>query len=253
MPLRNGDRGFSLPELAIVLVVVGLLLGGMLMPLATQIDLRRTAETRSTLHQVRDALQGFAVANGRLPCPAAAGTTGTEAGAGVCPLSAGGAADGFVPGVTLGLSPSDNQGYVLDAWGNRLRYAVTVAPTAAPGSFTTSNGISSFWRANGSPPAADLQICRDSASITQPGTAKADCAAGSALSKAAVAVIYSTGRNAATTGRGVDEAANLNGDRIFVAHEESPAAASGGEFDDLLVWLSPNILYNRMVAAGRLP
>jgi len=251
--MRGESIGFSLPELAIVLVVVGLLAGGMLMPLATQIDLRRTAETRSSLHQAREALQGFAVANGRLPCPAAAGAGGAEAGVGACPLSVGGVADGFLPGVTLGLSPSDNQGYVLDAWGNRLRYAVTAAPAAAPGSFTTSNGIAKFWRENGSPPAADLQICRDSVSISRPGSANADCTAGSALSRAAVAVVFSTGRNSATAGRGADEAANLNGDRVFVAHEEAPAGAPGGEFDDLLVWLSPNILYNRMVAAGRLP
>lgn len=251
--MKNRTRGFSLAELAIVLVVVGLLLGGMLMPLAKQIDLRRSTATRNTLHLVMDALQGFALANGRLPCPATAGATGVETGDGVCPPSPGGAADGFVPGVTLGISPSDSQGYVLDAWGNRLRYAVTAAPTKAPGSFTTNGGIGNYWRANGSPPAADLQICRDSASISLAGTVKADCAAGSALAKSAVAVIYSTGRNAATGGQGADEAANVNGDRVFVAHEEASAGAAGGEFDDLLIWLSPNILYNRMVAAGRLP
>ncbi|OIR01689.1 hypothetical protein GALL_161910 [mine drainage metagenome] len=253
MSVKDESLGFSLPELAIVLVVIGLLVGGMLMPLATQIDLRRTAQTRRSLQEARDALLGFAVANGRLPCPAAAGSGGAETSAGPCPLSAGGVADGFLPGVTLGLSPSDSLGYVLDAWGNRLRYAVSAAPAAAPGSFTSSNGISNFWRANGAPPAADLQICWDSVSISRPGSAKADCAAGSALSRAAVAVIYSTGRNTATSGRGPDEAANLNGDRVFVAHAEAPEGASGGEFDDLLIWLSPNILYNRMVAAGRLP
>jgi hypothetical protein len=31
------------------------------------------------------------------------------------------------------------------------------------------------------------------------------------------------------------------------------AAAPGGEYDDLLVWITPNILNSRMVAAGRLP
>jgi len=30
-------------------------------------------------------------------------------------------------------------------------------------------------------------------------------------------------------------------------------AASGGEFDDLVIWLPPGILFNRMVQAGRLP
>lgn len=247
--------GFSLAELAVVLVIATLLLGGMLMPLSAQNDLRRTTETWRSLHEVRDALLGFAIANGRLPCPAAAGATGIEAGGGAvaCAGAANGVADGFLPGMSMGLSPGDGQGYLLDAWGNQIRYAVTVAPSAAPNAFTTSKGIGNFWHANSTPPAADLQICTHSASIGNPGTAKADCSANDALTKGAVAVIYSLGKNAAAAGAGTDEAANLNGDRVFVSHEARPAGASGGEFDDLVVWLSTNILYNRMVAAGSLP
>jgi type II secretory pathway pseudopilin PulG len=253
MSLKCASCGFSLAELAIVLLISTLLLGGMLVPLSAQNDLRKTAETRKSLHEVRDALQGFAIANGRLPCPAVAAATGIEAGGGAaaCAGAANGVADGFLPGMSLGLSPSDGQGYLQDAWGNRIRYAVTVAPSAAPNAFTTSKGISNFWHANGTPPGADLQICTNSASIGPPGTAKADCSANDALTKSAVAVIYSIGKNSAAAG--ADEAANLNGDRVFVSHEARPAGASGGEFDDLVVWLSANILYNRMVAAGSLP
>jgi hypothetical protein len=29
--------------------------------------------------------------------------------------------------------------------------------------------------------------------------------------------------------------------------------ADGDATDDIMVWLSPNILYNRMIAAGKLP
>ncbi len=29
--------------------------------------------------------------------------------------------------------------------------------------------------------------------------------------------------------------------------------APGGAYDDVVLWISPNILYNRMVAAQRLP
>ena len=247
--------GFSLAELAVVLLISTLLLGGMLVPLSAQNELRRTAETGKTLNEVRDALLGFAIANGRLPCPASAGATGAEAGGGAlaCTAAATGVAEGFLPGAGMGLSPVDGQGYLLDAWGSRIRYAVSVSPGAAANAFTTSKGISNFWQANNTPPTADLQICTNSASIANPGTAKADCKANDALTKGAVAVIYSLGKNSATTGAGVDEAANLNGDRVFVAHEARPAGASGGEFDDLVVWLSTNILYNRMVAAGILP
>ncbi len=254
MPLKCSG-GFSLVELSMVLVIVTLLLGGMLMPLSAQIDLRRTAETRETLHEVRNALLGFAIANGRLPCPAATGATGIEAGGGAvaCTGAANGVADGFLPGATLGLSPTDDQGYLLDAWGNRIRYAVSVAPSAMPNAFTTSKGISNFWRANNTPPAADLQICTNSASVVSPGTTKADCSASDALSKGAVAVIYSIGKNAAKAGAGPDETANIDGDRVFVFHEARPPGASGGEFDDLVVWLSANILYNRMAATGGLP
>ena len=255
MPVKCSNGGFSLVELAIVLLLVTLLLGGMLMPLSAQNELRKTAETQRSLNEVRDALLGFAIANGRLPCPAAAGSGGMEAGGAsvACMGAANGVADGFLPGVTLSLAPSDDQGYLLDAWGNRIRYAVTVAPGAAPNAFTTSNGISNFWRANNAPPTADLQICSTSASIGSPATSKADCSASKALTKTAVAVIYSTGKNSASGAGGADEAANNVSDRVFVAHEARPASAAGGEFDDLLVWLSANILYNRMVAAGTLP
>lgn len=32
-----------------------------------------------------------------------------------------------------------------------------------------------------------------------------------------------------------------------------PTAAGPNTFDDLVTWISPNILYNRLIAAGRLP
>lgn len=50
-----------------------------------------------------------------------------------------------------------------------------------------------------------------------------------------------------------DEAANLNGDQVFVSRVRSDPGSAGGEFDDIVTWLSENVLYNRMVAAGQLP
>ena len=47
----------------------------------------------------------------------------------------------------------------------------------------------------------------------------------------------------------MDEAENVDNDRVFVSRPPSPAPAI---FDDLVIWVSPNILYGRMIAAGAL-
>ena len=75
-------------------------------------------------------------------------------------------------------------------------------------------------------------------------------AANTSLATTAVAVVFSTGKNAATGGTGADEAKNLDADRAFVFHERAPTSAANGEFDDLVTWLSSSILFNRLVAAG---
>jgi prepilin-type N-terminal cleavage/methylation domain-containing protein len=255
-------RGFTLTELAVVLVIVALLIGGMLIPLAAQDDLRRTQETLKTLNDVRDALLGFAATNGRLPCPAAPAATGVESpvGGGSCTNPH----DGFVPGITLGLAPINNQGYIIDGWGNPIRFAVSRDPTSgtmssnAAGpwrdSFTTTptatTGVSGIGMANLHP---DIHVCNGGAA-----SASIQCA-GTSLTTGAVAVLYSLAKNVANGGGGIDESQNPNQnsavavDRLFVSHEPAPASATNGEFDDLVIWLSPSILFNRMIAAGRLP
>ncbi len=40
-------------------------------------------------------------------------------------------------------------------------------------------------------------------------------------------------------------------DNDFVMHTITQPGPN--EFDDLVTWISPNILYNRLIAAGRLP
>ncbi len=64
------SKGFSLVELAVALAIIALLLAGALIPLSTQIDVRNGADTQRSIESIRDAIIGFAQANGRLPCPA---------------------------------------------------------------------------------------------------------------------------------------------------------------------------------------
>jgi len=44
-----------------------------------------------------------------------------------------------------------------------------------------------------------------------------------------------------------DQGDNADNDNNFVSHDFTSS------FDNLVVWLSPNILFNRMVMAGKLP
>lgn len=240
--------GFTLVEMAIALLIVGLLLGGLLMPLQSQVNNQRVAETQKYLDQIRDALLGFAAANGRLPCPASAVSAGGESptGGGACaPVPP---YNGFLPAVTLGLSPVNAAGLAIDAWGNPIRYAVTTANGSA---FTTAGSM----RATGiGALAPDLRVCASATGITA-----TDCGpAANALTNNAVIVVYSLGRNAGSGGTGTDETANpnpnsANNDPVFVSHPPAEAGAANGEFDDIVTWLSPNTLYNRMLAAGTLP
>lgn len=258
-PKRN--RGFSLVELAIVMVIVSLLAGGLIVSLSAQMELANTAETQRRLADARLALLGYAAANGRLPCPAAPDSTGVESpsGGGACTNPW----NGFLPAITLGLGPSNGAGYAVDAWGNPIRYAVTTVKHAtycASGCFTTTDGVKALWNALGVASLSgtyepDLQVCTSATGLTGSG-ASATCASGQTLSNNAVAVIFSQGRNGGGTPTSTDELANSPSvatslDRLFVSHTPTPAGS--GEFDDLVIWLSPNQLFSQMLSAGRLP
>jgi type II secretory pathway pseudopilin PulG len=251
--------------MAIVILIVTLLLTGLVPTISSQIEQRQRNETRKQIDDVRDALFGFVLSKGRLPCPATIASNGLESfctnAAGACgsenydpstlpshgrcysPLVAP-VYDGFVPAATLGISPTDNQGYAMDGWSNRLRYAVTVEISTNNKSFTKPNGMQTTGMGLLDP---DLHVCASATFI--PASPATTCGGAPAVSLTtnAVAVIYSIGKNTVPTG--IDEAANLNlpADPVFVSHEPSPT------FDDIVTWISPNVLYNRMVTTGKLP
>jgi prepilin-type N-terminal cleavage/methylation domain-containing protein len=249
--IRGRQRGFTLTELAVVVTIIALILGGVVLTMNAVTSAREVEQTQQQLDQAREALLGFFLRNGRFPCPAAPGVTGVEspAGGGDCTNSY----DGFLPAATLGIGPTDPQGYLLDAWGNRIRYAlsryvhtppyVDAATCAADARrcylFTTTNALAQVGISNINPALPELRVCDVS-----------NCA-GPLVFRTPV-VVFSTGRNFASLGApGADEQENLTVvDDKFVAHEPRPSDAAAGEFDDLVTWISPNILYNRLIAAG---
>lgn len=244
--------GFTLTEMAVVLVIVALLIGGMILPLSAQQDIRKVAETEAILKNIHEALLGFAASQDRLPCPASTASQGRES------FATGGSEfngdcsnffDGFLPAATLGIRPTDEQGFALDSWGRRIRYAVTdkdIGTTTK--SITSKDGIrkASMVVISGT---TMLSICTSATGITAN-----DCGTAAKLTDKAPAVVFSLGKNGASSG--TDENANSSTsapDGVFVSHAPTPPGSANGEFDDLVDWLSINVLFNRMISAGRLP
>jgi prepilin-type N-terminal cleavage/methylation domain-containing protein len=119
------SKGFSLVELAVALAIIALLLAGALIPLSTQIEVRNAADTQRAMESIREAIVGFAQANGRLPCPADGNVAAGAAGAGTEQIGLSscfnvGGTFGVVPWATLGVPETD-------AWGRRFSYRVAPA------------------------------------------------------------------------------------------------------------------------------
>ena len=235
----GGAHGFTLIEMAIALFIITLLVGSLLVPVSKQMEMRQRSVTQTALDEIREALLGFALAKGYLPCPAVSAVNGLEDRAGA--VCNGGKRQGFIPWATLGVSK-------LDAWGNIFLYSATPAFTSGAVTFSLST-------------APDITIrTRDSAgaltNLTNANTV--------------VAVVLSFGTNGygANSDQGVaqalpptwpgsyiDENMNATGTTIFVSRvpQGQGASGTGGEFDDIVVWLPAYTLFNRMVTAKQLP
>lgn len=278
--IRSRLFGFTLVELAVVLAIVGLLMGSLMHTLSGQADQRNFEETRRRLEQARELLLAFAIVNGRLPCPARSNSAGVEvriadtdavvANRGKCRNAAGtedyyggtladGSTGGFLPAVTLGFSQTDSSGFALDAWQNPIRYAVAInktncstSPPAGTPLFTNYSNLQTYGM---SCQPDDLLVCKSATGITP--SACGGAANQIMAQSLVVAIVFSTGKNGAIGGTAADEAANLNGagnvNPVFVYHTPTPSSAANGEFDDQMTWITVGELYNRLIGAGKLP
>jgi prepilin-type N-terminal cleavage/methylation domain-containing protein len=260
--------GFSLIEMAMVMVILAAVIGGLVVPLTMQLHLNDIKTAKNDIQEIKHALLGFLVANQRLPCPATEITSGAE---GSCASQ-----HGFVPSATLGLSGTFNRdGLLLDPWGNPYRYSISnsdrshqsggacVEPPAPDGllDFTTAGEIAKVGLncLNN-----NLVVCQDSACTVRLTGSSPD---------GVPVVIFSMGKNWARTSTAPtsqNEQENLGdsvvspnipgltyllpGNMTFVSASynegrDTPSA----RFDDIVDWISPNLLYNRMVMAGIYP
>lgn len=240
--------GFSLIELAVVLVISALLLAGGLKILSTERQIRDRKAADAQLAEAIETLIGYALTHGRLPRPAISAINGQERAA--CSNDA--QCTGLLPWEELSLVKTD-------PWGKILRYSVS--PEYAGGDSGdilmqidaggTGSGATEAKMVMTTDPANRANLMR--------------------LMHAVPVVVISQGpRNWGETQDGVslpansnhhpDEDSNVSGivdgstaGTRFVSRPWSDTAHPRGEFDDQLRWLSPHILKARLVAAGRLP
>lgn len=242
--------GFTLVELSLALIIIGLVLSGMLGAYRNQLEANRIRETRQALADIREALFGFTLGHGHLPCPADPALASASPGAGVESRTAAGQCtreEGVLPWATLGLKE-------LDAWGGRFSYRIT--------DYFADTNHTTIGAGSSCAPAADLAIsfavCSsgDITILSQPGTLGVPTS---------VAVFVSHGKNlqgaygpqggtrsAGSTGA---ELENANEDTVFISQPfvNQINESSSVNYDDLVEWIPASLLIGKMVEAKRLP
>jgi prepilin-type N-terminal cleavage/methylation domain-containing protein len=245
-------KGFTLIEMAVVLVIVGILLGSFIGTLTSRINVTKKSDAVSELEEIKQSMMAYAFVNGFLPCPdcsAVAGTcTAALVGDGIADHDAGNnrcvldEASGNVPWVTLGLGRGDS-------WSNHYRYAVQNEYADSDLAFA-------------------LDSPTGSASIKEPDyVADVTGATPHSLADNVVAIILSHGSNGygainvenianpAIPAVNLDELENTDNDADYYMRPETSAETTiaGKEFDDIVIWISEYELKAKMVEAGKLP
>ncbi len=261
---QQTQRGFSLIELAMVLFIVSLLVAGLLGPLSIRVEQRERLAAVDEMAQIEESLYGFAISNGRLICPDCTNNAGDCGGStandgledrftNVDYLDC--AADiGNLPWVDLAV----NQ---FDPWDRQYMYRVSDDFADGPDDdepdrntalacFNSNTGTSFALCSQG-----DITV-QDRGS-TCPGTAPG----GLPVANNIPALVFTQGKKLDTESPlSCYEQENTDGDTVFVStnysqHEGADATDPDLNFyfDDIVIWISPHILMNRMVNAGRLP
>jgi prepilin-type N-terminal cleavage/methylation domain-containing protein len=237
MVKTSREAGFTLIEIAVVLVIVGLLVGSFIGTFANRIDDTRRDNTKKELDKIKRVLMAYAYTRSppHLPCPDTDDPPdGLEnRAAGNC------SATGYLPWRELGV------GYA-DVWDNRYRYWVNTDYANNIG-FDLATSDASSGTVN-----------------TRIGVPKQE------ILDNAVAVVFSYGKNMLggksvdgidraiipAGGTHFDELENDDNDIHFISRpprEEGASAMNGGFYDDITVWISSYELKAKMVETGVLP
>jgi len=285
------ESGFTLVEIAIVLLIIGVLLGYTVALFPVQQDLKKYREVEQEMDQIIGAIVGFAQVNGRLPCPAIPTSAGAEDDGGTPNCNNYG---GFVPVNALGLTGRLNaDSLMLDPWGNPYRYYVTDNDFNGGGVSDFVNGgemrivgLVDSAPADGYTDLDGRYLICDGAGTNTDGTDDECDGAGivfgrpdaspPALYGGAPFVLVSHGKNWNLAAAAGDELENLGATLTTAFVPVIPNGPTGrpyllkdvsnnetnfvrritgfaDDFDDVVKWGSPNLLFSKMIEAGQLP
>lgn len=219
------QTGFSLIEMAIVMVILGFIISSLVGPVDALRETQKLKQAKAELAEIQEAIMGYAIVNGFIPCPGDSGSDGLESRTGNnCNYFR-----GSVPARTLGIEGKRNDnGQLVDPWNVPYDYAIS--------------GVG-FWSY-----AKNIQLNNPNASIRV--CSEAQCPSGTTLAENIVFIVLSRGPNGANFTSSPDQIENNDMDGLFVEREESKGGNQ--EFDDILSWTSKNTLIANLVKAGRL-
>lgn len=228
--MRKNQQGFSLIELAIVIVISAVMFGITITSLNSQYEISSYKVTQTKLDLIKKAMGNYLIKFGRLPCPAdptaAQGTTAftnevascfTNVAACSSGINCGtNVATGAVPTGTLGLGMMGG----IDAWDNKIIYAIDPR-------FTQAN--SSKCQVQGK-----LIISDDNGNLLNAnGTATYVLISGG---KNRGGVYNDQGLLNVTCKTATKEGENCNADATFIDGSFNDAASATGYFDDIISW-----------------
>lgn len=235
------STGFTLVEIAIVMVIVSLVFAGGLAGFRGFRDGATYSQTDNYLKESQIALLGFALSQGYLPCPDTDddGEQNTEL------LTSGKtctASSGALPWQDLGLNATP-------PWSAPITYAINAQATTV---ICNDADKSVCFFEDEQSPAFDLKT-PPRAGTAGDGNLVVEGSSGEVIADHVIAVLVSGGKNARQTAAdcaavSADESENCDGDTDFVM--DITRTNEADFFDDQLIWIHANTLKGQMRDAG---
>jgi len=215
------NRGVTLVELSIVLVIIGILMQSVIAPLGPARELQRIRTVTKELEIIKQAMISHLMLYGALPCSSFSRP----------PENTCSHVSGDISAVALGLSGDmDESNALLDPWGRPYRYAISQGEPVWTSVHSFLQKPIDEWQAN-------LILCKRAQS--------SGCDRTQLRADNIVFVVFSLGADPQETG---DQRENIDGDNVFSVRDESIRADE--KYDDHITWATQSELLYWLLRAG---
>ncbi|MFK7855577.1 MAG: type II secretion system protein [Granulosicoccus sp.] len=245
------NHGFTLVEMALVLLILGVLTRAAISPLAAVHEHRNVQGTARELDAIKDSLIAYVIAHGALPCPLSesgpvnlpVSGLNTPSSALVDKASDCGIERGGVPAKILGLAGRLNdKGALVDLWNRPYLYSVSLSNNSERGNQSVADWTQAGEAAQVGVPylSADIVICMR--------MLPSDCSGSDIRANQVAFLVMSHGLDNSDAGA---QRENLDNDQVFLL--QAPSQVAENRFDDQLVWGTAADTMYWMLRMGWLP